>query len=195
MILCLGAHTDDQELGAGATLAGIDDEKVGFTFTCHSAFSHLLPEMTAAWDILNIKYMPHLDQNFKHRDFNRQQVLDTLITLRDTFKPTIVFTHSSFDCHPDHKVVYEETVRAFKHSTILGYNLEWNNVTGSNFRCYKAVPYSSVQKKLNALKCYESQQHRTYFDPEYQKAQLIINGQQIDTYYAEKFEVIRWVER
>lgn len=195
MILVLSAHTDDCELGAGATLATMDEEKVGFCFTAHSAFHDLLPEMRKAWDILKIGYLPDHDQNFKHRELNRQHVLDTLISLREEFKPRLVFTHSSFDHHQDHKVIYEESVRAFKHCSILGYNLEWNNTTGSDFRYFKAVPFSSVQKKLDALKCYESQAHRTYFDKDYQYSQMVLNGQKINTYYAEQFELIRWVDR
>lgn len=195
MILVLSSHPDDAELGAGGTLAHIQEEKVGFCFTAHSAFHHLLPEMKNAWEILKIGYLPDHDQNFKHREFNRQHVLDMLIRLREEFKPKLVFTHSSFDCHQDHKVIYEESVRAFKHCTILGYNLEWNNVGNADFRHYKSLPFSAVEKKLQALACYESQSHRTYFDKEYQYAQMIFNGQKIDSLYAEKFEIIRWVER
>lgn len=193
MILVLSAHTDDCELGAGATLASTDEEKVGFCFTAHSAFHHILPEMLDAWDILKIKYLPDWDQNFRHRELNRQAVLDVLIRLNNTFKPRIVFTHSSYDCHQDHEIIHRESVRAFKHSTILGYNLNWNNVNGSSARYYQKVPVSSVNKKLEALKCYKSQQHRTYFEHEYQKANMLVTGQEIDSFYAEKFELIRYV--
>lgn len=193
MILCLASHTDDETLGAGATLAGMKDEKIGFCLTAHSAFHHLLPEMLDAYELLGIKYLPDWNQDFTHREFSRQRVLDTFIRLRDTYHPTMVFTHSSFDCHIDHKVVYEETVRAFKHCTILGYNLEWNNVTGSDFRYFNKVDSEAVKIKLAALKCYKSQVNRTYFSPEYQIAQLVLNGQLCNSIYAEKFEVIRYV--
>ena len=195
MILCLSAHTDDCELGAGATLYGIKEEKVGYCMTSHSAFHHLLPEMLNAWEVLGIKYLPEWRQDFKHRDFSRQAVLDEFIRLRDTFKPRIVFTHSSFDCHPDHKVVYEESVRAFKHCTILGYDLPWNNVTGSDFRYFNMISASQLGRKLQALDCYESQNGRTYFDPYYQESLCRVNGQQINTLYEERFEIIRWIDR
>jgi len=193
MILFLSAHPDDAELGAGATISGMKD-KIGFCLTAHSAFKHLLPEMLKAWQVLGIEYLIQWDQGFKHREFDRQQVLDTFIRLRDYYRPALVFTHSSFDCHPDHKVVYEESIRAFKHSTILGYDLPWNNVTGSDFRYYRKVNVHEVQKKRQALKCYESQAHRTYFEPEFQRAQMVMNGQACNSLYAERFELIRYVD-
>jgi len=194
MILCLSSHTDDVELGAGGYLAATDEPKIGFCFTAHSAFKHLLPEMLDSWSILDIKYLKHHDQNFTHRNFDRQQVLDALIKLRQEYNPRVVLTHSSFDQHQDPQVVYQETLRAFKHCTILGYNLEWNNTLGHDFRYFKSLRYGHVFKKISALKCYKSQIDRSYFDHEYQMAQMILNGQLCNSMYAEKFQILRWIE-
>lgn len=194
MILFLGAHPDDESLGCGGYLASSKFEKVGFCFTAQSAFKSILPEMINAWHILGLKYLPDWNQAFDHRNLNRQSILDTLIKLRNEFKPSIVLTHSSFDCHPDHKVIHEETIRAFKHSTILGYSLPWNDVKGSDYRHFKKLDIVHVKQKLAALSEYKSQENRTYFDSEYQKALMMINGQQANTFFAEKFEIIRWIE-
>ncbi len=193
MILFISAHNDDMELGAGATAYTMTD-KVGITLTSHSAFLKLLPEMQASWDILGVKYNANFKQNFRHRDMDRAAVLDYFIQLRDELQPEIVFTHSSFCVHPDHKVVHDESVRAFKHSTILGYSLPWNDVKGSDYRYFYKLNEEAVEKKLEALACYKSQAHRTYFNPEYQRALMITAGQQCGHPYAEKFEVIRYVD-
>jgi LmbE family N-acetylglucosaminyl deacetylase len=153
-----------------------------------------MPEMKAAWRCLDVDYDKDIDQNFEHRNFNRQGILDTLIELREKYQPTLVFTHSSFDHHQDHKVIYQETIRAFKHTTILGYSLEWNNVTGCDLRYFKRLDYTEVQAKLLALDCYKSQAHRTYFKQPYQLAQMQINGQLCGSDWAEKFEVIRLID-
>jgi LmbE family N-acetylglucosaminyl deacetylase len=193
MILCLGAHPDDIELGAGGTIALGEKEVVGITFTCQSAFKHLLPEMLNSWKILGIKYVPEFDQNHKHRDLDRQAILDTMIRIREHFKPEVVLTHSSFDTHQDHKVIHEETARAFKHSTILGYCLPWNDINGSSYRHFEKLPAEVVKRKFAALCEYKSQSERTYFNLEYQKALLLVNGQQCGSRFAEKFEVIRQI--
>lgn len=194
MVLFLGAHTDDIELGCGGYIASTKKEIVGVTFTCHSAFRHLLPEMVSSFNILNIKYDANNRQDFKHRDIDRQALLDEMITLREKYKPEIVFTHSSFDKHQDHKVVHDESVRAFKHSKLLGYQLGWNDVYGSKYTFYRGVSDRAFNMKLDALACYKSQQDRTYFTDRYQESVMMVNGVESGNKLAEKFEVIRWVE-
>ena len=193
MILFLGAHPDDIELGCGGSVSKTEDDKIGVTFTCQSDFKHMKEEMLNSWKILGLQYK-EVKQDFKHRQFDRQELLDTLITLRDEYKPRLVLTHSSFDIHQDHRVIHEETVRAFKHVSILGYNLEWNNVGQNNFPFYVTLTADNVNAKIQSLACYKSQWNRTYFDSAYQRAQLIVNGQQCGSTWAEKFEVIRWIE-
>jgi LmbE family N-acetylglucosaminyl deacetylase len=194
MILCLGAHPDDIELGLGGYLAQSKKQRVGVTFTCQSAFRHLLPEMLTSWNLLDLNFDHNNLQDFKHREFNRQNLLDSLIELREKYKPEIVFTHSSFDTHQDHKIVHEETVRAFKKTTILGYQLPWNDLNGSKYTYYKKIGPAAFNCKLEALKCYESQKERTYFTDEYQEAILMVNGIECGEKMAEKFEVIRYIE-
>jgi LmbE family N-acetylglucosaminyl deacetylase len=194
MILCLGAHPDDIELGLGGYLAQSKKQRVGVVFTCQSAFRHLLPEMTKSWSILNINYDHNNRQDFSHRNIDRQKLLDELLILNEKYKPEIVFTHSSFDTHQDHKVVYHETVRAFKKTCILGYQLPWNDVNGSKYTYYKRIGDKAFNDKLDALKCYESQQNKTYFSEQYQEAIAMVNGVECGEKLAEKFEVIRWKE-
>jgi len=192
MILCIGAHPDDIELGAGAYLAYTREPKKGLCCTIESDFSWMAPEMFEAWKILEIENI-NCDQNFTLRNFDRQGLLETLYKLRE-HKPRIVITHGSMDTHQDHKVVHEESVRAFKYTTILGYNFEWNNVRGDNSNFYKAVDRRYVDLKLKAIACYDSQQHRNYFNPDYQLWLLKTNGMKCGVEFAEKFEVIRWIE-
>ncbi len=59
----------------------------------------------------------------------RQEILDALIRLRKKIQPDMVFTPSRYDTHQDHKTTVEETMRAFKQCTILGYEQPWNNIT------------------------------------------------------------------
>lgn len=195
MILCIGAHPDDIELGAGGILSNNTEPVWGLCLTAHSAFSNLLPEMLKSWDQLGIIYQDSFKQDFEHRNFNRQSVLDLFIEIKNELKPDIILTHSSFDCHQDHKVIYQESIRAFKNSTILGYDLGWNNVSGSDYRFYRELSEDDVADKLKALSCYKSQQSRPYFNINYQMGILRTNGAHCGTKYAERFEVIRCVER
>ena len=192
MILCIGAHPDDIELGLGGLLASTSEEKVGICLTLNSGFRNMIPELVESWNILGVK-RSGLREDFKHRDLERQAVLDLLIQAGKIYKPDVVFTHSSFDTHQDHKVVHEETVRAFKHKKIMGYQLPWNDVYGSRYNYYRPMHDESFANKLKVLQCYKSQSERTYFAPQYQEAIAMVNGIECGVKRAEKFEVIRWI--
>jgi len=54
-------------------------------------------------------------------------ILEDLVKLERQHKPDLIFLPSSFDVHQDHKVIFEEVRRAFKKSSILGYEFMRNN--------------------------------------------------------------------
>ena len=128
------------------------------------------------------------------RDFpsHRQNILDDLIKIRDKIKPDIVFTPSSDDIHQDHKTIFEESIRAFKQVSLLGYEEPWNNIV---FKTNMLVELQNkhIEKKCEALECYKTQKQRHYLNKEATMALAKTRGTQIQKGYAEAFEVIRWV--
>ena len=58
---------------------------------------------------------------------HRQDILELLIALWEEWSPDIVFQPSLHDVHQDHQVIAAEGLRAFKRTTILGYEIPWNN--------------------------------------------------------------------
>ena len=132
--------------------------------------------------------------SFDVREFPkfRQEILDTLIRLRNKIQPDIVFTPSRSDTHQDHKTTVEETMRAFKKCSILGYEQPWNNIT-FNTHAFVPLKESHVQKKIDALACYETQKDRAYFNPDFIRGLALTRGTQIEQMYAEAFDVIKWV--
>lgn len=193
MILFIGAHPDDIELGCG----GIASRSNGYGYIATmESFYKMTEEKNKSWDILGLKPLtyPKILQNFIHRRIDRQCLLDELIKVRESINPKLVFTHSSVDTHQDHKVVYEETIRAFKYSSILGYTHPWNEFAPADNRFFYSLTKADVDQKVKALREYKSQVDRDYF-----KEDTIINtmkmcGQKINRDYAESFEVIRWID-
>ena len=59
--------------------------------------------------------------DFEVREFprDRQKLLETLVSLRNEIKPELVLMPNSDDVHQDHHTVYQEGLRAFKHSSNL----------------------------------------------------------------------------
>ena len=51
----------------------------------------------------------------------------------------------------------------------------------------------TVLNKVNALKEYKSQAHRSYADEDFIRSLARIRGVQIGAQYAEVFEMVRWI--
>lgn len=202
-ILILAPHTDDGELGCGGTIAKFVEEKAE---VWHAAFSvvkvkreglpedALAVELGKAMKVLGVPDSNVMTYGYEVRQFSykRQEILEDLVRLRKELSPDVVLMPSLTDLHQDHKTMAEEGRRAFKKDTILGYEQPWNNIT---FRTEAFVPLEErhVQKKLDALACYETQQYRTYLNPEFIRGLARTRGTQIEEDYAEAFEVVRWV--
>ena len=77
---------------------------------------------------------------------------------------------------------------------VLGYELPWNNMA-FDYRHFVVLDERHVQAKIDALACYESQQHRPYVQPEFLRSWARSRGGQIFVDYAEAFDVLRWVMR
>ena len=96
------------------------------------------------------------------------------------------------DIHQDHLTVAEEGLRAFKTTTILGYELIWNNLT-FNTTTFIKLEAKEVEYKCQALQEYKSQEKRNYMSNDFIYALAKARGVQINTEYAEAFEVVRWI--
>lgn len=202
-VLVLAPHTDDGEFGCGGTIAkyisrGYRVVYVAFSAAEQSAIEMGLPkdilrqEVKKATATLGISAEDCKVLQFPVRRFHekRQEILDEMINLSSALKPAIVFLPSLYDSHQDHEVIAHEGFRAFKKTTILGYEAPWNNLTFTT-SCFSVLDESELDKKIQALKCYKSQYGRSYATEEYIRSLAITRGTQIGKRYAETFEAIR----
>lgn len=203
-VLVLAPHTDDGEFGCGATIAKFIAEKKDVYYAAFSLAEESVPppfpknileiEVKAATKELGIKPENLLIFRYRVRNFAhfRQEILEDLVKLNKEIKPDLVFMPSINDLHQDHTTIAKEGLRAFKRTSILCYELPWNNI---NFTTTCFIPFTEVEleSKLTALNCYNSQKGRNYASEEFIRALSITRGTQIGTRYAEVFEVIRWI--
>ncbi|RMG61154.1 MAG: PIG-L family deacetylase, partial [Calditrichaeota bacterium] len=122
----------------------------------------------------------------------RQDILEDLVKLNRELKPDLVLMPSNYDLHQDHYTVAMEGLRAFKFTSILGYEMPWNNITFTT-SCFVVLEERHLQVKLDSIKCYRSQTARKYADEEFIKGLARTRGVQVGADYAEAFDVKRWI--
>lgn len=202
--LILAPHTDDAELGAGGTLARLREEGLEMLCVAFSSARESLPahmpedalvvEARAAWDVAGMPQEALRILDFPVRKFPqyRQAILEELIAIKREFDPDLVLAPASTDVHQDHHTIHQEALRAFKQTTLLGYELPWNNIHFSADTVI-ALHARHVDKKVEAIGAYATQAHRPYTQPELIRSWARTRGVVIGAEYAEAFEVSRWV--
>jgi N-acetylglucosamine malate deacetylase 1 len=203
-ILVLAPHTDDGELGCGASIAkycseGHDVYYVAFSNCNRSLPSHLplntlVNELYAATQVLGIpnENVTVLDYDVRTFPQFRQPILEDLIKLRSEINPDIVFLPCPTDLHQDHQVISNEGIRAFKNITIYGYEMPWNNISFQTMG-FNKLDEKYISIKVEALQEYKSQMHRNYLNENFIRSLATVRGVQIGTAFAESFEVIRLI--
>ena len=206
-ILLLSPHTDDGEIGAGGSIARFVEEGKEIHYVAFSSCELSVPkdfpenilkkECKKATEILCIKSENIILRGYEVRTFplHRQQILGDMIALNKQIKPDLVLVPSSNDIHQDHQTIYREALRAFKKtSSIWGYEHPWNNLTFTT-DIFVRLEEKHIRKKVEAMKQYESQDFRPYFDEKYIRALAYTRGTQVDYPYAETFELLRLLVR
>lgn len=172
-ILCLGAHSDDIEIGAGATLltliarglkldvhwcvlssGGSDREK-----EARNSAADYLPGAASA----KVVVMPFRDGFFPQDGETIKSWFETLKPIN----PDLILTHRRDDAHQDHRLVCRLTWNTFRDHTILEYEIpKWDGDMGQP-NVYMPVPAATLQRKIDLLmKHFGTQRSKQWFDPE-----------------------------
>lgn len=198
-VLCIGAHPDDIELGCGALIADIVSQTRVICVTIsdnqkNPLHQNLVPEHHASMAILGVKPEHVIVHDFITRRLKaaRQEILEVMIDLKKTFQPEVVFVHTAKDIHQDHQTVTEEALRAFRGTSLLGFD-----VLRSSYGFFPdflvEVSEEGVQTKVQALKAYKTYEDKYYFDEQIIRATALRHGALAERPFAEGFDILRIV--
>ncbi|HGY55692.1 MAG TPA: PIG-L family deacetylase [Caldithrix abyssi] len=205
-ILILGPHTDDGEFGCGGTIARFVEEKREVYYATFSLAEESVPEglpkdilfteVQNSSKVLGIKDDHLLIYRYPVRKFAqyRQEILEDLVQLKKDLDPDLVLMPSPHDLHQDHYTIAVEGLRAFKFTSILGYEMPWNNINFET-RSFIHLQERHIDIKLKSVQCYRSQTGRKYANADFIKGWAKTRGVQCGVDFAETFEVIRWIIR
>lgn len=172
-ILCLGAHSDDIEIGLGATLLGLASSgtRLNVAWCVASAAGPRAAEAhNSASEFLDGVEHSRIELgSFDDTYFPAQsrQIKEWLIEIRGRFTPDIVFTHRKDDAHQDHREMSALTWNVFRDHLILEYEIpKWDGDLGQP-NVYVPVTRSAMERKIGLLNNhFGTQRAKDWFDEE-----------------------------
>src|SRR5690348_11062855 len=172
-VLCLGAHSDDIEIGAGATLIDLMDRgvRLDVNWCILSGGSEREREARAsATDFLSRAASAKVEvMSFRDGFFPEQgeQIKSWFEMLKERVEPDIILTHRRDDAHQDHRQLSRLTWNTFRDHCILEYEIpKWDGDIGQP-NLYMPVSASALQRKIDLLiSHFGSQRSKQWFDAE-----------------------------
>jgi LmbE family N-acetylglucosaminyl deacetylase len=198
-VLAIGAHPDDIEIAAGASLARFHDRGYQICGIVMTRGEKGGKADTRPLEAKNGATFMGLDQIDLH-NFSDTRLVEDGVKMTQaieaqirSFQPDIIFTHSPHDLHQDHQAVYEATLRAARNlrTTILCY--ESPSVTQDFHPTYFIDACGYVDVKIEAVRQHWDQRSKAYMKADHVRSKLAFRGGQAKIEYAEGFEVARMV--
>jgi len=202
VVLALGAHPDDIEIGMGGTVAklvgmGYDVNLVIATlpnFVETDTKEERKKESTISAKVMGCKTPQFLDLSPEEIIFNRKFVTQIDRIIRN-YNPDAIFTQWIGDSHQDHQALTKAVIAAARDSNNV-FMYETTIPGGISETAFRPQLYVDVTETLdskrNALDCFDSQKIRCgHLWVDAIVGRCPYRGYQINTKYAEAFEVIK----
>jgi LmbE family N-acetylglucosaminyl deacetylase len=193
-ILCVGAHSDDIEIGCGATMLRLlreaPDARVTWAVFCGDE-RRQAEAREAAREMIgnNRKADVHcFGMKDAHLPGDWLGTKAAFSRLRDA-EPDVVFCHRPDDAHQDHRLLGELAGQTFRDHLVLGYEIpKYDGDLGSpNFFAYTSQ--EDLDRKCAVLNIFRSQCNKHWFDEETFRGLARLRGLECasPTGYAEGF--------
>lgn len=206
-ILIVVAHSDDETLGCGGTLAkhiANGDEVYCLVMANNYRSPQISQHFKAAMETIGVKNYKLLNlPDMKLETYTMWELSEFIENyVKEIGVPDIVYTHWEYDLSEDHKLTYQATITAFRplwgkpfsiYSMDTASSTEWSS---HKFTANMFVDISKyIDKKVRAFNCYETEK-RDFPHPRSDKSlksRAIYWGTYCEMKYAEAFQVIREV--
>ena len=172
-VLCLGAHSDDIEIGAGATLLTLIASGIRLDvhwYVLSSGGGEREKEArNSAMDFLTGAADAKVEvKSFRDGFFPEQgEAIKSWFESLKPINPDLILTHRRDDAHQDHRLVCRLTWNTFRDHSILEYEIpKWDGDLGQP-NIYMPVSADILQRKIDLLiKHFGTQRSKQWFDSE-----------------------------
>ncbi len=195
-VLCLGAHSDDLEIGCGGTILTLADREtpLDVTWIVFSAKEKRRGEATGSANVLLHRAAKRevLVKEFRDGFFPYigGEIKEYFEALKTRVSPDLIFTHYRHDLHQDHRVISELTWNTFRNHLILEYEIPKYDGDMGSPNAFVALDESTSRRKIDTiLTFFQSQEHRHWFSADLFLSILRLRGMECaaSTGYAEAF--------
>jgi len=195
-VLCLGAHSDDIEIGCGGTILTILKRyrRVSVDWIVFGSSEERAIEARQSAEVFlegthesTVVVKSYRDGFFP---YHGAQIKDDFEALKSSPSPDLILTHHRDDRHQDHRIVSDLTWNTFRDHLILEYEIpKYDGDLGQpNF--FVPLEEHVCSKKIDTIhKCFRSQRQKQWFDDLTFMAILRLRGVESNspTQYAEAF--------
>jgi LmbE family N-acetylglucosaminyl deacetylase len=195
-VLCLGAHSDDIEIGCGGTILKLirEHKRTVFYWIVFSANREREREARRSANTLlkNAKEKTVVVNNFRDGffPFIGAEIKTYFEALKPALSPDLIFTHYRNDLHQDHRLISELTWNTFRDHMILEYEIpKYDGDLGAPNVFVKLDEKMVRSKVRHLLKTFKSQAENLWFTEETFRSVLQLRGIESNspTKYAEAF--------
>lgn len=195
-ILCLGAHSDDIEIGCGGTILRLAEQYPNclLHWVVFSAVGEREKEARRAASLFAGKAALSGPILKAFRDgflpFVGAEVKDLFEDLKKKISPDLIFTHSGKDAHQDHRQVSELTWNTFRDHLILEYEVPKYDGDLGRPNLFLPLEIQHYQRKVEfLLEAFESQRSKRWFQKETFLGLMRLRGMECNATsgYAEAF--------
>ncbi len=195
-LLCLGAHSDDIEIGCGGTILALLEryESVSVRWVVFSSNEVRAREARQSAAAFLARAQERQVTVKSYRDgffpFQGAQIKDDFEELKREFSPDLILTHYRDDRHQDHRLISDLTWNTFRNHLILEYEIpKYDGDLGQpNF--FAPLEESICSRKIrNIIESFQSQGQKQWFDEQTFLALLRLRGMEANspTRFAEAF--------
>jgi LmbE family N-acetylglucosaminyl deacetylase len=182
-ILCLGAHSDDIEIGCGGSILELlqRHRRIEFYWVVFSSGHEREREARRSAGFF---LKGAAKQNVLVRDFRNGYFPSIIAEIKDEFEelkkevfPDLIFTHTRNDLHQDHRVINQLTWNTWRNHVILEYEIPKydGDLSAPNFY----IPFDrSVggRKVKHLMDCFKTQRDKHWFTPDTFQGLMRIRG-------------------
>lgn len=197
-ILCVGAHSDDIEIGMGATLLRLLAERphTHVQWVVFSADEERATEAEASAKafLTNAGTSELTQYHFRESYFPYigAEIKDAFEELKAAATPDVVFTHRRDDEHQDHRTIGQFTWNTFRDHVIAEYEIPKYEGDLGQPNLFVPVDEATVDRKVELLmRHFGTQRSKRWFRPETFRGLMALRGVECaaDSGWAEAFHV------